>query len=188
MFNELTDNIEKLMQDNDQVVVGISGFPGSGKSTLADRLKSHFINADSHVVRLDNLYTPLPRGTGLFDDYDWTLLRRIVDDVHTGKPLQYRGRGFEGEVLLFDVPPPKIAIVEGIRLFRRQFMDNFNLSVWVDCPPDLALDRAKSRDLGQGNDEAYMQRWDTEWAPKSLEYYRTYHPEHLADFIYLEYM
>jgi uridine kinase len=80
-----------------------------------------------------------------------------------------------------------VVIVEGIRLFRQELMSNFDLSVWIDCPPELALERAKARDLDQGHDEQYMKHWDTEWAPQNEEYYNTHHPDQLASFEYKEY-
>lgn len=66
-------------------------------------------------------------------------------------------------------------------------MAQFDLSVWIDCPPELALSRAKARDLAQGADEAYMKRWDTEWGPKNKEYFDSYRPDRLASFIYKEF-
>lgn len=187
MFNELTKQIELLLKQKPHVVVAITGFAGAGKSTLASSLRDHFKIDDAQVIRLDNLYVAKPRGSGLFDDYDWTLAMRILHDAHAGKRLQYQSRGFEEDSFSFDVPLPKVVIIEGIRLFRQELMGNFDLSVWVDCPPALALSRAKARDIKQGADEQYMKRWDAEWGPQNKEYYDTYRPDQLATFIYKEY-
>ncbi len=117
-------------------------------------------------------------------------MKSIVDDAREEKGLDYQGVNFEGNPYSwrFNEELPKVLIVEGIRLFRQELMDCFDLSVWINCPPELALNRAKSRDQAQGHDEEYMKRWDAEWAPLNQQYFKTYHPEKLADLLYEEYI
>jgi hypothetical protein len=66
-------------------------------------------------------------------------------------------------------------------------MQQFDLSVWVNCPMKLALKRAKLRDRGQDQNEEYMKLWDTLWSPRNERYLNDYHPEKLATFLYEEY-
>lgn len=188
MFNDLTELIQQQLKNKPHVVVGISGFAGGGKSTLANKLRDNFGIKDGQIVRLDNIYAPEPRGDGLFDDYNWSVLKQILDDAHAGKPLHYNGRGFKNETYVFNELLPTVVIVEGIRLFRPELRRYFDVSVWVNCPPELALQRAKARDLSQGADEDTMKRWDVEWGPKNQKYFDNYHPDQLASFVYEEYM
>jgi uridine kinase len=185
MFEELTTQIDQYVGEDKLVVVGISGFAGAGKTTLAE----HYKIDDGQVVHLDNIYMPLPRGTGIFDDHDWQLLHQIIEDARNGKDLDYQGVGFDGVAYpwRFDAKLPKVLIVEGIRLYRPEVMSNFDISTWIDCPPDLALRRAKVRDVQQGHNEAYMKRWDTEWGPLNQQYFDEYHPDKLATFLYQEF-
>lgn len=187
MFNELTKQIQALLAEKPHVVVAITGFAGSGKSTLASKLADTFDVKDGQILRLDNFYAPTPRGNGLFDDYDWALVKTVLQDAQDSKSLHYVSRGFENDSSVFDEPLPKVVIIEGIQLFRKDFMHYFDIAVWIDCPLELALQRAKARDLSQGHDATYMKRWDTEWGPKNEEYFSAYHPDKLATFIYNEY-
>ncbi len=189
MYEELIAEIQRLRAGVPNVVVGISGFAGAGKTHLAGKLGEQFAVRDGQMIHLDNLYRPLPHGDGLFDEYDWPLLLRVINDARNGRSLDYQGTDFEGRHYpwRFTEELPPVVIVEGIRLFRPEVMSAFDLSVWIDCPPDLALKRAKARDLSQGHDDEYMKRWDTEWTPKNKEYYETYRPDRLADLVYADY-
>lgn len=186
-FNQLVNQIEQLMIDKAHLVIAISGFGGSGKSTLADQLRDHFKIKDEQVVRIDNLYGPNPNGPGIFDQSNWKLLTRILEDVHAGKKLHYEGKNDKGELIYCDEVLPKLVIVEGIRLLQPKFMPKFDISVWIDCPQEFAKQRAKARDRSQGEDEATVARWDTDWGPKDKEYFDTYHPQQLATFLYNDY-
>jgi uridine kinase len=188
MFDELTKQIDEL-SGNHTVVVGISGFAGSGKTTLAEKLADHYEIKDSQIIHLDNIYTPLPRDGGLFDDYDGPLLVHILQEAKAGKDLNYQGAGFDGKPYpwRFSEKLPKVLLVEGIRLYRPELMSQFDLSIWIGCPPELALRRAKERDLKQGHDELYMKRWDTEWAPQNQKYFDVYRPDKLASMVYQDF-
>ena len=183
-FDDLKGHIATLRSEQPNVTVAISGFAGSGKSTLAARLARAFAISDRQVLRVDHFYAPEPRGTGLFDDYDWPVLERVLRDLHHRGRVQYRGRGFDNEVLLFDEPVPEVVIVEGIQLLRRERMHHFDVSVWIECTLKDALERARARDREQGHDAKYMKMWDTVWEPRNKEYFDSYSPDRLADVRY----
>ncbi len=183
-FAELVTQIEKQLAKKPHAVVGISGFGGAGKSHLADQLRDHFKISDKQIVRIDHLYGPNHNGPGIFDQSDWPLLARILEDVHAGERLQYQGRNDKGESVHRDEALPKVVIVEGIRLLQPHLMPSFDISVWIDCPQELALKRTKARDRAQGDDEQTVSRWDTDWGPKDKKYYDTYRPNQLATFVY----
>jgi len=178
VFDELVKQIDDLLSKQDHVVIAISGFGGSGKSMLANRLRDKFKINDRHIVRLDNLFAEQPWGTGVFDDYDWSIITEILQKV--------LGRGFFGERISFDEPMPKVVIIEGVRLLRPEAIPYFDIKVWIDCPLNIATERGKARDRAGGADDAHIKRWDTEWTPKEEVYNATYHPDKLASFLYEE--
>ncbi|MBL4818048.1 MAG: AAA family ATPase [Deltaproteobacteria bacterium] len=184
MFDELAAQIMHLLGKKLVVVVAISGFGGSGKSTLADRLRDHFQVADTQVVRIDNLYSQNPLGPGIFDQSDWPLITRILEDVRAGKRLQYRGTDSNGQHVHIDEALPQVLIFEGVRLLQPDLMSNFDVSVWIDCPQDLAMKRAKARDREQGNSEETVLQWDTHWGPIDRKYFDMYRPDRLAAVVY----
>ena len=116
MFDELIKQINKQLTGSPHVIVGISGFAGAGKTYLANKLAKHYAIDDGQVIHLDNIYTPLPRGAGIFDDYDWQLLHQIVEGAKNGNDLDYKGTGFDGVSYSwrFKKKLPRVLIVEGI--------------------------------------------------------------------------
>jgi uridine kinase len=184
MFDELVKVIESQLAEKPHVVVGITGFGGSGKTTLTKRLREYFAIPDAQVVYLDNIFAENHAGKLIFEDYDWPVITRLLEDVQDGDRLKYQGRGFLGEPIPFDQPLPKVVIIEGVRLFRPEVMDYFDTAVWIDCPPELATQRGEQRDRDDGNDEQHINRWRSEWLPKDQEYYTVYKPQELATFLY----
>lgn len=163
-------------------VVGISGFGGAGKSSLADRLARHYGIHDQQIVRIDTLYAINPLGPGVFDQIDLATLEALLKDL-ARRParLVYQGRRYRGEPLRVDEPIPPVLLIEGVRLFQPHLMSLFDLSLWIDCPQDVALARAKERDRRQGETEDEIALWDTHWGPLDRAYFGQFRPDLLAD-------
>ncbi len=187
MLAELLERINVLRTNNECLVVGISGFAGSGKSTLASKLAKQLAINDNQIVRIDNLYSAEPRGNELFDEYDWGKLAQIIQDYRAGKDISFLSRSFDDIEKPTKMQRPEVLLIEGVKLFREELMYLFDLSVWIDCPIDFAIGRAKARDLTQGHDANYMKRWDTEWVPQSKLYFDKYRPDNLSDFLFRDY-
>jgi len=183
-YNQLIQRIDLLLEQSTPPVIAISVFCGAGKSTLAERLRQHYQLQEPQVVHIDHLYAENPNGPGVFDQSNWTLLKDIILAFKAGKPLRYCGKGFREEPIPIDAPTPPFLLIEGIRLLQLELMSHFDLSVWIDFPFDQAIARAKARDIAQGEGEAYMKRWDTDWGPKDKAYFDKYQPQSLADFLY----
>jgi uridine kinase len=186
-FTKLVSKIKALLEIKPHIVIAISGFGGAGKSHLSDRLRDYFKIKDDQVVRIDNLYGPNPKGPDIFDQSDWPLINIILQNVRAGKKLQYQGKDDKGKILYFNEELPKVVIFEGIRLLQPNLLSYFDISVWIDCPQDFAIQRAKTRDRAQGDDEQTVSGWDTDWGPKDKKYFERYRPDQLANFIYEDY-
>ncbi len=190
MYQDLLEKIEKLTKLERPVVVAICGYGGSGKSYLAEKIAKSFDITDRQILHMDYLH-PSPdikvNKDDIFSDHDWPLIYRILKDVRAGKRLQYKSMGLWGHTNDFDEPAPKVLIVEGVRLLRKEVMQLLDVSVWIDAPVSFVTERAKNRDREMGQGEAHMRRWDEEWVPRNNRYFQEIHPERLASFIYAEY-
>ncbi len=182
-YHKLHEHISLLLNEKNHVFVAISGFGGSGKTTLADRLGQDFQVNQDQIIRIDHLYSLNPDGPGILDQVDWELLEEILTAAQSGKNLSFVGKGFNNEPIPINTLLPRLLIVEGIRLLQPKLLQYFDLSMWIDCPQDIAIKQAKKRDFDQGEDPKNIQRWDTDWGPKDKEYFETFRPDLLATYL-----
>ncbi len=143
------------------VLVGISGIDGSGKGYLTGRIVASLqergvravgINVDGwlnlphrrfsqqnpaehfyeHAIRFDELFgllvLPLKQKRS----------HRVVADFAAETATEYRPHSYRFD----DVD---VIVLEGIYLLKRAYRGHFDLSVWVDCTFETALERAIAR-------------------------------------------
>lgn len=187
-YDDLLARTRVLIETTGRVpVVGISGHGGAGKSTLALRLAADLGLVEDQVVATDAFYAATcGPDAGMWEQYDWALLEAVVMDARRVPPperLRYDYRWWSGETGVEDQPMPGVLIVEGIRLFNDRTRDWFDLSAWIDLDPDTAGERAKARNLAQGDDRAELDLWDAKWIPEGHAYARTELPRERADLV-----
>ena len=190
MYNELIDRINKVLRDKDLVIIAICGYGGSGKSFLADKIAKEFNISSNQILHMDYLHSSPKekiKERNIFSDHDWNLIFRILKEAKKGKRLKYKTMGLWGHSNEFDEPMPRVLIIEGVRLLRREITPFVDISVWIDAPVKFVTERAKKRDRDAGQDESHIKIWDEVWVPKNDRYVSEINPKELADFIYTEY-
>ncbi len=79
----------------------------------------------------------------------------------------------------FEVLPSGIAIIEGVTALRPDLRDYWQVSVWVDCPRDVRLERGIERD-GEG----MRSKWVDSWMPGEDRYFEHDRPREAAEFVF----
>jgi uridine kinase len=201
LISAVEERIPSSRPGRSALLVGISGIDGSGKGTVTRRLANELVAAGRKVatIDLDSWHHPAAirfsrdnpgehfyRHAFRFGE----LLERLIDPLHQDgsvcldEPLVdpvtdtwYRKPyDFEGvEVILF----------EGIFLFARQRRMRFDLSIWVHCPFDVALDRALTRNQEGRPLNDLREDYERIYTPAQRIHLEQDDPEAFADLIFL---
>ncbi|HET7482396.1 MAG TPA: AAA family ATPase [Actinomycetota bacterium] len=171
---EILARIEQLLRDREPVLVAIDGRGGAGKTHLADRLAAAF---GGWVVHIDDFGRPgYP-----YDEWDWDRLRDdVIRPLRDGRVARYQRYDWRDDRLAewHEVAPAGVVIVEGVSSTRERLGHPWDVTVWVEAPRELRLDRGVARD-----GEAMRATWVEEWMPQEDRYVEREHPRDRADFV-----
>ncbi len=175
-------------KDARPVFVAISGFGGTGKSTLAAFLSASLKRAS--VVPIDDFII----GERTQRSTDWAtfdrerLTHNVLEPARIGQTIRYQqynsgewvqGRGGSWR----EIEIGQLVIIEGCGILHPSLMPHYDISAWIDCPHDVALESAKRRDRQSGelfeNDDT-DKLWNEVWGPNDLDFFTTFKPDMLA--------
>jgi GrpB-like predicted nucleotidyltransferase (UPF0157 family)/uridine kinase len=159
--------------------VAIDGHGGSGKSSLATHLAT---NLNASVVRTDDFAAP-------DNPFDWwsLVIRNVFRPIQAGaKTLSYERSQWWGHHQpepVVDQPVTSVMILEGVSSCRKEFRDFVSVSIFVNTPRAVCLQRGVERDRPTGkSDEELVQIW-TEWFDEEDRYLQRDQPQLYADVV-----
>ncbi len=153
--------------------VGVDGRGGAGKSTLAARLAR--ATPGAAVVAVDDFSGPRVAA------WDWDrFARQVRDPLLAGQTAHYqrwdwdRDEGAEWH----DIRPGVLVVVEGVSATRAEAGVPWELTIWVDAPRHVRLERALRRDGA-----AMLAQWTEVWMPSEEAYIAAQAPDQRADLV-----
>ena len=142
-------------------LIAIVGGSGAGKTWLAGRLERALGGAAARLS-LDDFYRdrshlpPARRARINFDHprtMDWPLVEQVLSQCRSGRAVALPRYDFATHTRLAQsrsLAPGKALLIDGLWLLRRRSVRRlFDLSIFVDCPAGLRLQRRLARDLRQ---------------------------------------
>jgi uridine kinase len=157
------------------ILIGIDGGGGSGKSTLAKKLAEGL--GDATLIHLDDF-------ADWTDDSNWqlsTFAERALKPLLAGITSKHQRYDWPTDTLgeWFEIPAIGVAIIEGVNSLRVDLREHWKISIWVDCPRELRLERGVERD-----GEHMRSKWVDEWIPGEDQYFETDRPRESADYLF----
>ena len=157
----------------ESVFIGVDGCGGAGKSSFAARLAAAV--PESVVVHIDDFAGPH------IAEWDWVRFRRqLLLPLLTGRPARYQRWDWDRDIgdEWYDVAPGRTVIVEGVSSTRLEVGAPWAVTLWVDTPPALRLERALARDGA-----AKRSTWLAQWLPSEQAYVAREDPLSRVDLI-----
>jgi uridine kinase len=180
------------------VLVGISGIDAGGKGFITEKIAKRLqeagwrvatINADdwlnvpevcmSRRSPEEHFYEHAMRFDEMFDQLIVPLKEnRAVSFVADCADAKGNRRKHRYEFRRID-----IVLLEGIFLLKRAYREHFDLTAWVECPFDIALERAIERGQEGLPPAETVKAFETIYFPAQRIHFARDNPQGAADFI-----
>lgn len=137
------------------VWIGVDGFGGSGKTTFAARIADAVPRA--FVVHIDDFACPWV-AEWEFDRFRTELVGPLLE----GRTARYQRFDWPSGTFAewHQVEPGAVMVIEGVSSTRPETGVPWALTIWVETPREVRLQRALDRDGPE-----LMPRWLDEWMP-----------------------
>jgi len=182
----LGPQIEQTDARSGTKLIAIDGRGGAGKSSLARRLADQI--QDAMIVEVDDFWLPgevRPERSKVVaepgSDYDWTRLRdQVILPLSRDEPGRFRRYDWESDTLAewHKVAVGGTVIIEGVFTTRVELASLYDVTVWVETPEEICLERGIERD-----GEEHRDLWENEWMAAYRNYVRMSDPVMRADFV-----
>ena len=185
------------------VRVAIDGVDGSGKTTLADELADRVVPTRRQIIRasVDGFHNPQavrharsadsPEGYFL-DSFDYGALKELLlEPLGPGGDREYRTSVFDYRsdqsvaAARQRAKDDAILLFDGVFLLRPELDGLWDLTIWVDAPFELTVERAVARDARTAADAAALRaRYARRYVPGQQLYIEQCRPQSRADIVF----
>jgi uridine kinase len=141
------------------IIIGIVGGSGAGKTWLSHQIAAAF-PTEATEVSLDDFYfdrshlSPEQRHLVNYDEpeaIEWELLRELLEDFRRGRPTRVPRYDFSSHCRSGqrgECTPTRLLIVDGLWLLTQpEVRALFDLTIFLECPAQVRLERRLARDV-----------------------------------------
>ena len=154
-------DLRETIPSTRSVLVGVSGIDGSGKGYVAAQIEarlglhgvtSAILNVDGWLNLPEKRFDPTAPASHFylnairFDEFFGQLVMPLRDQRSVHLVAQFAEEtASHYRKHTYDFKDVSVIVVEGIFLFKPQYRNLFDLSIWIDCSFSTALARAINR-------------------------------------------
>ncbi|MBL0921204.1 MAG: AAA family ATPase [Phycisphaerales bacterium] len=169
---ELADACAALRRDGAAPAVGVSGVDGAGKTWLCARLASSLEARGVRTLTLGvDAWRTAPEVRFRGPEWASTFYERAYRWDEARAALDAARRSSGAGLILF----------EGVFALTNERRPWFDLTVWVDCPPATALERALARNQEGRGAEALADEYDRVYQPAQRLHFERDRPAERVD-------
>lgn len=180
-MEKIIKEIEKLISQKPDAVIGIDGYCASGKTTLAVQLAQKF---DAQIIHMDDFFLPFDMRTEerLSETGGNVHYERFNTEVVSGleKKTEFVYRVFSCQYSDFRetkrILPDKPVIIEGSYAFHPEIKLNYDMKIFVKADIETRLERILRR-----NGEEALEVFKSKWIPLENRYFDEFNIEESCD-------
>lgn len=206
MRSRIDDLADEILSAKDRhhgknlFTVAISGIDASGKGYISDLLQKQLENKSYNVANInidpwqnpkpirlktenaaENIYENIFRWTDFFEQLIFPLQKNkgicletkgICTDADIYYPIKYNYRDLD------------ILLIEGIFLFKKRYLSNYDYKIWIECQFETGLQRAISRNVEKISKEQLIHDYETFYYPAQRLHFERDDPKGTADTIF----
>ncbi|MCL2575663.1 MAG: uridine kinase [Defluviitaleaceae bacterium] len=181
--DKIIAKIEDLAKQQDFVIVAIDGDAAGGKTTLAKTLSEHF---KCNVIHMDDFFVPQElRTTKRTEEIGGNIHyerfeQEVIIPLAQKQPVNYRRYdcsiwSYADEII---INPQKIIIIEGSYSLHPNFIDIYDLKIFINIDETKQMLRITAR-----NGETMAQKFKQIWIPMEKTYQNRFQIKSNCDFI-----
>lgn len=180
--------------------VAISGIDGAGKGHISRLLQEELERQGLAVanINIDPWQNPIPVRLVKEDPanniyhtiFRWTdFFEQLVFPLQGNRRIRLETKGIRSDAdeyypLVYDHPAPDILLLEGILLFKREYLSFYDYKIWIGCSFETALQRALERNVEQLSRERLIHDYEVYYHAAQRLHIQKDHPEASADLIF----
>ncbi len=181
---QLCNQIEKLLNEKERVMIAIDGNSAAGKTTLAILLQSIF---ECNLIHVDEFFLKVEQRTeqrlsmpGGNVDYE-RFQYEVLNQISRNKPFYYRPYDCGSQTLSKPilVQPCPLNIVEGVYSMHPHFGDIYDLKIFLSLDAD-----EQKRRIFKRNGQEKFERFINEWIPMENKYFEAYQIKSKCDRVF----
>jgi len=180
IFCIIHDIYNNKTQLKTSVIIGVNGFDCSGKTYFSKSLKNYFtdVGISCVVVDIDNF------NVKSVEDHTY---ESFLKKQFTKKDLEI----YYSQIIDFNLARKKILelighysiiIIEGIFIYKKEFVDLFDIKVFLEIDYPIVIERFRLRQK-RNNDTKPIGIFEEIWAPTHFRYLKEIEPENLSDLV-----